>query len=151
MNAIHILSNRGWGETVLDVQDERPEHCLLRVEVTNRFWRRDLDEFRQVVDDSTIVLHQVCSGRAQLERLKDGMRDWLEHRRMFQVEMSKTLPPSLTFSLELDQNVICSPEKPVFVGRYIAEHPKIYTWGYVTDETCIRQALSEIEAVLAGW
>lgn len=97
-----------------------------------------------------VELHQVVSDFDRLAELLLEVQKWLGDSTPFSGEISVEKSESLFITLGPSQELISSPEKPVFRLDYRSEPVFRTSWGYVVDHSCINIMKEELHNIVYG-
>jgi len=130
------------------------ELILANVTVVGDFW---LDPpFANDVGSSglesvfSVSLPHVALRKDRIENLLDELEQWLLKPTPISLELAKcrTTYQSLTISLGVREDLICSLEMPACTISYCANSFEIGKWHFVVDQSCIRIFHEELRAAL---
>ena len=120
------------------------ELILANVSVVGDFW---LDPpFAKDVGSSglesvfSVSLPHVVLRKDRIENLLDELEQWLLKPKPISLELAKcrTTYQSLTISLGVREDLICSLERPACTISYCSNSFEVGKWRFVVDQSCIR-------------
>ena len=130
------------------------ELILANVSVVGDFW---LDPpFANDVGSSglesvfSVSLPHVVLRKDRIEVLLDELEQWLLKPKPISLELGKcrTTYQSLTISLGVREDLICSLEMPACTISYCSNSFEVGRWHFVVDQSCIRIFHEELRASL---
>ena len=130
------------------------ELILANVSVAGDFW---LDPpFANDVGSSglesvfSVSRSHVVLRKDRIENLLDELEQWLLKPKPISLELAKcrTTFHSLTISLGVREDLICSLEMPACTISYSSNSFEVGKWHFVVDQSCIRIFREELRAAL---
>lgn len=127
------------------------EFLVSRVEITGNFWGRFDEIFEgDEVEDFTVVLHQVCFCREQLQEFLRQLEAWLQHPSPISIDLGPGLRDDQKFKITIGKHeeYISSDEKPVCTIESSLGVFRYGKWMFVLDQSCIRLLVEELGEAL---
>ncbi|KRR26383.1 hypothetical protein CQ14_02475 [Bradyrhizobium lablabi] len=130
------------------------ELILAKVSLVGEFW---LDPpFANDVGSSSlesvfsVSLPHLVLRKDRIETLLDELQQWLLKPKPISLELAKcrTTYQSLTISLGVREDLICSLERPACTISYCSNSFEVGKWHFVVDQSCIRIFHEELRAAL---
>jgi hypothetical protein len=130
------------------------ELILANVSVVGDFWLNP--PFANDVGSSglesvfSVSLPHVVFRKDRIENLLDELEQWLLKPKPISLELAKcrTTYQSLTISLGVREDLICSLERPACTISYCSNSFEVGKWHFVVDQSCIRIFHEELRAAL---
>ena len=98
----------------------------------------------------SVSLPHVVLRKDRIENLLDELEQWLLKPKPISLELAKcrTTYQSLTISLGVREDLICSLEMPACTISYCSNSFEVGKWHFVVDQSCIRIFHEELRAAL---
>jgi hypothetical protein len=131
--------------------NEGEKLIVSRVEIQGVFWSYLDEEFRgEVIDDFTVLLHQVVFRKNKLETFLRHVNAWIQQPEHISLDLSFGPNSCQKFNLSIgkSEEIISSMDHPACTIEFSSGVFKLGRWSFVVDQSCINLLAEELSEAL---